>query len=200
MVVMTHVPNATIGCVAFSGRNAWLLGAAVFLSMALIPTNPRPPAQRTCNIKGLKTTLMTPTKGKERPSGGIPIPGADDDVIRGLWGLNETQTGAVVASLSASISLIHGPPGTGKTSTAVRLISAWYAGPCRLDLEPTHTHPQGLSGRTALGSSRPFTVLAAIHLLYLHCMQHAGGRRTPRKAPSSSSPRATWPSTSSSAD
>lgn len=39
--------------------------------------------------------------------------------------LNESQLRAVSSAIEQQLTLIHGPPGTGKTTTAVQIVSAW---------------------------------------------------------------------------
>eukprot|EP01064_Diplonema_japonicum_P023308 TRINITY_DN33747_c0_g1_i1.p1 TRINITY_DN33747_c0_g1~~TRINITY_DN33747_c0_g1_i1.p1 ORF type:complete len:933 (+),score=47.83 TRINITY_DN33747_c0_g1_i1:56-2854(+) len=42
-------------------------------------------------------------------------------------GLNDSQEAAVCAALSRRFTLIHGPPGTGKTRTSVDIVTRWVA-------------------------------------------------------------------------
>ena len=44
--------------------------------------------------------------------------------------LNISQRNAIKAALSRRLTLIHGPPGTGKTHTAVSIVQAWLNAGC----------------------------------------------------------------------
>lgn len=47
----------------------------------------------------------------------------DDYTFRGFFKLNDSQINAIKNSLTHRVSIIHGPPGTGKTETIVALIA-----------------------------------------------------------------------------
>ena len=72
----------------------------------------------------------------------------DAFLAEGAADLNESQLGAIRTALSHSVSVLIGPPGTGKTRVAAALIAAW----CSLRSVPADGVP---SGASPLAPKRP---------------------------------------------